>query len=76
LLPAANDGTNVVINGALNDGVAFVVTEFDTAEGALLPTAFVATMVNVYAVLPASPETTSGLTNPEPVNPPGDDVAV
>ena len=47
------------------------VTALDGADGAPVPTAFVAVTVNVYAVPFVSPVTVIGLDAPVPVAPPG-----
>jgi len=47
----------------------------DAEEGTELPLVPVATTVNVYAVLEERPDTVTGLDEPVPVSPPGDDVA-
>jgi len=53
------------------------VTAFDGADGALLPTAFVATAVNVYEEPLLMPVTVAVVAPPvEAVNPPGLDVTV
>jgi len=53
------------------------VTEFDGEDGALLPTAFVATTVNVYAVPLLRAVTVAVVAPPvEAVKPPGLDVTV
>jgi len=53
-----------------------VVTEFEAAEAALVPMAFVAVTLNVYVVEPDNPETVIGEDEPVPVRPPGLDVTV
>ena len=52
------------------------VTGLDAADAVLVPTAFVAVTVNVYAVPLVSPVTVNGLAAPVAVKPPGDDVTV
>ena len=52
------------------------VTEFDAADGALLPTPLVALTVQVYAVPFVKPATVIGLALPDPVLPPGPHVTV
>ena len=52
------------------------VTELLGALGALVTTPFVALTVNVYGVPAESPVTINGDTEPDAVNPPGEDVAV
>jgi hypothetical protein len=48
----------------------------EAAEAALVPIAFVAVTVKVYAVADAKPVTVNGDPAPDAVNPPGLDVAV
>lgn len=75
MTPAHGFTVNVGNVGATNDGDgAFVVIEFDAEDAAVDPFAFDATIVNVYVVDAVSPDTVIGLV-PDPVIPPGDDVA-
>ena len=57
-------------------GTVAGITLLDAAEGAPLPTAFVATTVNVYAVPFVRPVTVNGLPAPDDVSPPGFDATV
>jgi hypothetical protein len=57
-------------------GVVAGVTEGEAALGGLVPTAFVAVTVNVYAVPLVNPVTVSGLALPVAVAPPGLAVAL
>jgi hypothetical protein len=50
--------------------------EADAEDAELVPKAFVAVTVNVYAVSDCNPATVIGEDAPVPVKPPGDDVAV
>ena len=57
-------------------GVVAGVTGSDGEEGAELPTPFLANTVKVYAVPLVNPVTVSGDSDPDAVNPPGDEVTV
>jgi ABC-type uncharacterized transport system permease subunit len=52
------------------------VTEFEAELAGLVPLAFVAVTVKVYAVPLVSPVTVIGLAEPAPVKPPGLEVTV
>ena len=60
--------------GVAGTVVAVIEPEADDAE--LVPKAFVAVTVNVYAVFDCNPVTVIGDVAPVPVKPPGDDVTV
>jgi hypothetical protein len=57
-------------------GTVAAVTEFEAADAALVPAAFVAVTVKVYAVPFVRPITVIGEEVPAPVSPPGDEVTV
>jgi hypothetical protein len=57
-------------------GTVAGVTEFEAELAKLLPSAFVAITVKVYAVPLVRPVTVIGLAAPVPVNPPGLEVTV
>jgi hypothetical protein len=57
-------------------GALAAVTEFEGAEPAPVPTAFVAVTEKVYIVPLVRPVTTIGEDVPVAVTPPGDDVTV
>ena len=72
-------GRLVPTSAAVTDGACgtvVAVIEFDAADGADVPTAFVAVTVNVYATPDCKPVTLIGEAAPVPVNPPGDEVTV
>lgn len=52
------------------------MTAFDAAEAALEPALFVAVTLNVYEVPLVKPLTETGLAEPLPVRPSGDEVTV
>jgi len=57
-------------------GTVAGVTDADAEDAEPFPIAFVAVTVNVYAVPFVNPETTIGDDDPDPVNPPGEEVTV
>jgi Na+/proline symporter len=84
-LPVFTGGVKVIVACVLlavavtlvgASGTPAGVTEFDAVDVALVPIAFVAVIVNVYAVPFVNPVTVIGLPVELAVNPPTFDVAV
>jgi hypothetical protein len=73
----ASESAEVVTVGAdIVAGTVVAVIELDADEASEVPDAFVAVIVNVYAVLDCKPSTTIGDDDPLAVYDPGEDVTV